>query len=486
MSLLAAGLDLGGSSVKAWVAEVGGPVVAEADEAVVPQRPDAHTVELDPGRWWSACRRILSEAVARADRPASDYVGLTASSLRQGFLLTDGRDELGPAVLNSDRRGAAQLERLRREVGVEALYATTGHWPAPELTLPKLLHVAMTEPARWAATRQVLFVHDWVLWRLSGREVTEASLACAGQLADVAARGWATDLLVALGLAVDKLAPLVEAGTVIGRLLDGDLGLPLGLPVVAGGGDTQLAALGSGGLDDGVITVVAGSSTPVQAATAVAPQDPLRHPWVSTHLAADRWAVETNAAYPGTMLGWLAGVQRCSVEELWTRAGESEPGAHGVTAVVAAPEWSEEAWVSRAPQTIVGVGPSTTDADLARAFVEAHAYAVRANVIDLERVLGRPAIRLVVTGGGARHGHLPRLVAQVLGRDVTVPVTSQPAAVAGVALVARACGIDPPTSGDAAHERVFPAGDPEPYEEPYRRFLAAHAALRTHLAEGSP
>ncbi len=483
MTPLAAGLDLGGSAVKAWVAEVGGQMVAEASEKVVTRRPRPQVAEIDPGIWWAACRRTLREAVSRAGRGPGNYAGITASSLRQGFVLTDGRAELGPAVLNSDRRGASQLERLRREVGTEALYATTGHWPAPELTLPKLLHLAEAEPQRWRAARRVLFVHDWALWRLSGQEATEVSLASAGQLADVVRRCWASDLIGHLGLEVDKLAPLVEAGTVVGQLLDGDLGLPLGLPVVAGGGDTQMAAMGSGGMVDGVVTVVAGSSTPVQAATAVPPRDPLRHPWVSTHLAPERWAVETNAAYPGTMLGWLAGVQRREVGELWARAADSRPGANGVTAVVAAPVWSEEAWVARAPQSVLGLGPSTSEADLARAFVEAHAYAIRANLADLERVLGRSATTLVVTGGGARHGGLPRLVADVVGRDVTVPATTQPAAVAGAALVARACGIDLPPGGGAADAEILVAGDPRPYEQPYQRYLATSDAVRTHLPE---
>jgi sugar (pentulose or hexulose) kinase len=42
------------------------------------------------------------------------------------------------------------------------------------------------------------------------------------------------------------LAPAVEAGTVVGELGQG-WGLPATLPVVAGCGDTQLAAMGVGG-----------------------------------------------------------------------------------------------------------------------------------------------------------------------------------------------------------------------------------------------
>lgn len=484
MSVLAAGVDLGGSAVKAWVAEIGGSVVAEASHPVEVHRPRPGVAELEPTTWWGATRSALAEAVARADRPPGDYAGLTASSLRQGYVCTDGETELGPVVLNSDRRGTSQLDHLRREVGVEALYATTGHWPAPELTLPKLLHLARTEPSLWAAARRVLFVHDWVLWRLSGAEATEASYASAGQMADVARRNWATGLLDGLGLGTDRLAPVVEAGTVVGRLVESGLGLPLGLPVVAGGGDTQLAAMGAGGLDQGVVTVVAGSSTPVQASTAEPPNDPQRHPWVSTHLAADRWAVETNAGYPGTMLGWWAGVVGADPTAVWAAAAASPPGANGVSAVVGAPTWSEEAWVNRAPTAVVGMTPTTTGADLARAVVEGHAYAVAANVADLERVMGDGAATVVLTGGATGGGRLAHLLADVLGRSVTVPAARQPAALAGAALVARACHID--VAGDAPAQRVAPAGDPAPYEEPYRRYLATHAALQANIHELYP
>ena len=478
---LAAGLDVGGSAVKAWVAEVGGAVVAEAVEPVAASRPRRHVAELDPQAWWAAAGRSLRSAVDQAGRSPGDYAGVTASSLRQGFVLTNGTGELGPGVLNSDRRGADQLDRLRRVVGVDALYRTTGHWPAPELTLPKLLHLAGAEPERWGATRRVLFVHDWVLWRLSGEARTEVSYASAGQMADVARRCWASDLLDAVGLDAGRLAPLVEAGEVVGHLTDAGVGLPLGLPVVAGGGDTQLAAMGAGGLGDGVVTVVAGSSTPVQAATATPPDDPWRHPWVSTHVHPRRWAVETNAGYPGTMLAWLAALLGGDPTTVWEQAASSRPGAAGVTAVVAVPTWSEEAWATKAPNALLGVTPSTTSGDVARAFVEAHAYAVRANVADLERVLGARAATVVLTGGGARRPALPRLLADVLGRDLVVPAVGQPAALAGAALVARACGLDPPSA--TGTPTVVPAGDAAPYEEPYQRYLHAHAALRRHLPE---
>jgi len=453
------GIDVGGSSVKVSVHD--GVRCAAESAPLMTDRPSRYRAEFDPVAWWAVIRDLVRRVVDRAG--PGPYGGIVVSSLRQGFVLTDGARELGHGVLNSDRRGAVSLARLRR---IPQLYALTGHWPAPELTLAKLLTLIDEEPDRWASARSLLFVHDWLVWKLCGAEVTEASYACAGQMADVAARGWAADLLDEVGIGTDRLARVVEAGTRVGGLRDGGLGLPAGLPVVAGCGDTQLAAMGAGGLGDGVVTVVAGSSTPVQAAVRWPVRDPRAHPWISTHARANLWAAETNCGYPGTMGGWLAALTGAS------RSGT--PGASGLTAVVAAPEWSERGWSTKAPMTVLGLRPDTSAADLAQAFAEAHAFAVRANVEDLERVLGGPASRIVLTGGAAEP--IAALCAAVLGRGVSLCAGSDATAAAGWALVT---GEPVP----AAPTRLVGAGDPEPYSAAYARYLRSYAQLRAHLPE---
>ena len=466
---LVAGLDLGGSSVKAWVVDSEAPteVVASVTTPAPVLWPAAHRVEFAPDAWEVLCRTALAEVVERAGRPGADYAGVTVGSLRQGFVLIDGAGApLGPGVLNSDRRGAAFTGVLAGQ------HRLTGHWPAPELTLPKLLAVQHDEPARWAATARVLFVHDWVLWRMTGEQVTEVSYACAGAMADVAGRRWATSLLEQCGIGTSRLAPLVEAGLQVGELGAG-WGLPVSLPVVSGCGDTQLAAMGVGGLGDGVVTVVAGSSTPVQAATRVAVDDPLGRLWVSTHAARDLWAAEGNAGYPGTVQGWWRSLVPGS------DAGPIAEPSH-VTAVTAAPYWSQETWEHKPPTSLLGLRPDTTGRDVALALEQAHAYSVRGNVEDLERALGRRAGAVIVTGGAAADGRLPALLAQVLGRDVHWAPAGG-AAQAGAALVARALGA--PAHLPGLPEAVLAAGDPGRWLEGYQRWSTATEALRAALPE---
>ncbi|MDQ6796956.1 MAG: FGGY family carbohydrate kinase, partial [Actinomycetota bacterium] len=138
---LVAGLDYGGSSLKAWVADLEtAEVLSAVTEPTETARPRPHAAEFSPVDWWAATGAAMRAAVEAAGRPPGDYAGITATSLRQGFVLIggsgrEGDRELGPGVLNSDRRGGPHLETLRRQIGVERLYGLTGHWPAPELTL---------------------------------------------------------------------------------------------------------------------------------------------------------------------------------------------------------------------------------------------------------------------------------------------------------------------------------------------------------------
>jgi len=478
---LVAGLDYGGSSLKAWVADLEtGAVLSAVTEPTETARPRPYAAEFSPADWWAASGVAMRGAVEAAGRPAGDYAGVTVTSLRQGFVLVGGGAELGPGVLNSDRRGGPHLDTLRNRIGVERLYALTGHWPAPELTLPKLLDVAAEQPEMWTAAERLLFVHDWALWRMSGECVTEVSYACAGQMADVGRRAWATGLLDELGLGSHRLARLVEPATVVGGLIDPSLGLPVGIPVVSGGGDAQVAAFGAGGMVPATVCVVAGSTTPLQAAVSAFPVDPLRHPWVSTHLRPDLWVAETNAGYAGMNFGWLAATTGMTAAALSDLAAQSVAGARGITATVASPIWSEESWATKAPSSLVGFTMAHGRADVARAFVEAHAYAVRANIDDLERAVGGDRFeRVLLTGGAARNADFRRLLADVTGRVLTVPEVSDSAAAGGAALVARALG---------AEHRPPPVDvvvvDPQPhegYEVGYRRYLAVFDALQAHL-----
>lgn len=282
--LTVAGLDVSTSSVRAWVADLEGELLAEAVVDLPILRPWPDRVELDPAAWEQACRSALRLVVAGL--PVDQLLGVTVSTPRRGFVLLDAAGEArGTGVLDGDRRGAGTA------TGVASM-------------LPQLLAVRAEEPDRWAATARVLSLHDWLLWRMAGVQVTGVSYACSTGLADVAARGWDRDLLAAYGLGAGLFAPVVEAGALVGELAEG-WGLPPWLPVVAGCGDVQLAVTGLGGLADGVLTIGARGA---QLASAVPVGGPAVR--VSTHAARGLWLLETEGAGPGAVLRAVARLEQ--------------------------------------------------------------------------------------------------------------------------------------------------------------------------------
>jgi xylulokinase len=214
----------------------------------------------------------------------------------------------------------------------------------------------------------------------------------------------------------------------------------------------------------------------VQAATDLPVSDPLCRPWISTHAAADRWAVEGNAGYPGSLSGWWAGLV----------SGSPQPGGldrdPALIAVTAAPYWSQRTWQHRPPAALLGLNPGTTAGQVRAALLEAHAFGVRGNVEDLERVLGQPASAVVVCGGGVADGRLPRLLAAVLGREVHVADGVSAAPAAGTVLVARAVGAH--AHLPSLPQSVVTAGDPAQWQEPYERWTATCTALRNAALQG--
>lgn len=466
-------IDVGGSGVKVTAANLdNGEPLGSTSAALPTHRPDPLTVEGDPLVWWKIIQQAIGAVRQKVARPIA---AVTAASLRQGYVLINetapsgNAAEISPIVLNSDRRGYHQLDRLAADAGSDRLYDITGHWIAPELTLPKLLHTAATQPEVWRRTGAVLSVHDWVVWRLTGVIKASRSVAGSSQLLDVATGSWATALLDELGLDTTPLPELIDAGVVVGTT---KLESNEEATVIAGGGDTHVASMAVDGDRDGTVVAVAGSSTPLQSTVTTRPSDPLRHPWVGPHLSfaeatQRKWAVETNAGYPGSALSWLGSLTGRTPDALVRLACRSQPGACGVTAVVGTTMWTEELWARRPDYALLGFGPSNKLADVARAVVEGHAYAIRGNLEDLERACGRRNGRVVLTGGAAANPWFVQLVADVIRRPVDLPTTTAARA---------ACRL---LKGSVTPSMVTQA-EPEPdprYDDGYARFVDGfHAA----------
>ena len=411
------GLDIGGSSVKGWLSGEGLDKPAQITLPLPLHFDPANGLtEFDPQEWWPIVRNVIQETLAaqKGIKPAA----LVVSSIRQAFVLCSDVSELGMGIHNADRRGASSVAHIDELLDSNELYDLTGHWFAPQLPLAKLVSIRRYEAERWRRTTKLMFVHDWIVWRLSGVWKNEKTLATSSQLCEVESRNWSRQLMDLFLLKEEMFGELVQAGQIVGEVTNNELPDLYGVPIVAGGGDAHFLAYGSRSRSSDIVAV-AGSTTPIQAISKNLSADSNRRPWISAPLVGPGWAVEVNAGYTGAALDWLCARLHWSLPEALMAAWTvSDKGARGVVALTASPKWDRESWARPLPFSFARLNPGHKSSDLVRAIVEAHAYAIRANLESLEDGLSRGASRLILTGGWAADRNFSQLVADVTQRTI--------------------------------------------------------------------
>ncbi len=476
-------LDIGGSAAKAVAYDAARQRSLTATAVPYPARRDADDPEMfAPEDWWQAAVRALGELQRALDEPPGRYLGITVSAIRIPFVLIDRHGEaVMPGLLNRDRRAAGQLASIAAITGAAELYQLTGHWLAPEFGLPKLLWAREANPSGWHATRFVLQLHDWFIYKLSGVVVAEPSSAAMSQMLDVSHGNWADVLLGELDIPLSLMPELRPAGTRVGGLLPAvadATGFAAGTPVHLGGGDTQLSAESAGASERAAPVVVAGTTAPVQAAAPAAdlPCPAARYPLLlSQHVTAGKWVLETNAGLTGGILQRLADLGDQSGEPLadeLRRRGFALGGADQgeLTILAGNPFFSPRGWAASPPPTVIGLREWHRGTDVFRACLHAICYAVRSVLGTLAEHAGIEALPVVATGGMSRSAEWAQLLADVTGREVRVRPLQAIGGRAGAGLV----------TGDSRRDGGAAGRSAAPAEE--RSFGPQAAALSDHDA----
>ena len=442
-------LDIGGSGVKASCFDPAGDVAATAAVVRYPSAGPQDEGTFDPNLWAETALAALAQVVARCPAQPRHYLGITVSAIRIPFVLLDADQQVvGPSLLNRDRRALPIVDDLVASIGHRRLHSTTGHWAAPEFGLPKLAWIQRTYPAAWQQVRTIIQLHDWFIFSLCGAIASEASSAAMSQMMDVSAGTWAYDLLAAeCGVRAEMMPQFGAAGSRAGGLLRavaGQVGLPAGLPVHLGAGDTHMSALAAGGQASGYPVVVAGTTGPIQLSAETAASLGTWFPLLVSALpGAAGWALEANAGPTGEIVNRLNGLADLSGESLRAAlaergfavddaAGRSEP----LTVLAGNPFFGPSGWLVWPAPTVFGLTPRHTGADLLNAARSGTCLAFSQVLNQLSSASGFSGDTVIATGGMSRSATWSQALADVTGRTVLVRELDQVSGLAGAALVA--------------------------------------------------
>ncbi|MBT2575268.1 sugar kinase [Bacillus sp. ISL-51] len=290
--------DIGTGNARVAVVTAGGEVTAIEREDIeyVTDTLYPDSCYFSPEVLWRQISGMAKRAIAKS--PDITLIGITSTSQRQGIVLInrDGRAFLG--LPNIDNRGREWEDKIDVK---EEVYRRTGRLPSALFSALKLFGLKERRPSLWKEVHQMTSISDWVTFELSGILSYEPSQAAETLLFDVKKNAWSEELCSIFGFSSSILPSLVRSGTVVGMLTfkKADvLGLSERVPVIAGGGDTQLA-IKSAHAQPGDIVIVSGTTTPITKVTGEAHADSEMKTWLNCHTEEGQWLIETNPGITG-------------------------------------------------------------------------------------------------------------------------------------------------------------------------------------------
>ena len=388
------GIDVGTSALKAVALDVNGVVRARASVPYETIAPQPGWTEQRPDNWWQACRAAIVGVGTQIPLGSVIAIGLTGQMHGSVFLDAE-REVIRPAIMWNDQRTAAESDEIERVIGIERLIQITGSRSFTGFTAPKLLWLRRNGTIAYKRLHHLLLPKDYLRLMLTGELATDAGDASGTGLFDAGARAWSMEIVDALDLDADMLPRVYEGPEVTGRVVAGvaaDLGLPAGVPVVAGGGDQQAGAIGAGAVRPGIAVTSIGTSAEVFAATDAFRPDAAGRLHAMCHSAPGMWHSLGVMLSGGGSMSWLADAVAPLTGEsplaaLFALAAGVPPGADGLLFL---PYLRGERMPMNDPHaraSFVGLTSEHTIAHKARAVMEGVAFNLR-QILDVTRAAG--------------------------------------------------------------------------------------------------
>ncbi len=444
-------IDQGTSGTGAMVVGATGEILGRSYSEFTQHFPRPGWVEHDPAEIWDVTVRVAFEALGMAG--GVEVAGIGITNQRETVVLWDRAtgEPVHRAIVWQDRRTAARCRELR-EAGAEALIRErTGLVIDPYFSGTKLEWLLENVPdARRRAEAGELAagtVDSWLIWKLTDGRVhaTDPTNASRTLLFDIERREWDDELLDLFRVPRAILPEVRPSSGDFGHADPSLFGRPI--PVAGVAGDQQAALFGQGCWRPGLAKNTYGTGAFLLLHTGT--ERVQSESGLLTTIACDdrgqpAFALEGAIFVAGAAIQWLRdglGLLREAAESSDMALGlASNDGVYFVPAFVGlgAPHWEPEA-----RGTIVGLTRGADARHLARAALEAMAFATRDVLVAMEADSGVAAAELAVDGGAAENDWMMQFQADLLDLPVKRPRNLETTGLGAAGLAGLATGVWP-------------------------------------------
>jgi len=417
--------------------------------------PDSHypgSMNFDYIKNWKVIIQCIKEILKQVAINPKSIKAVSATSMREGFVLYDENGCEIWACANVDARAGKEVEALKlQNNALESItYKLSGQTFALG-AVPRLTWLKNHKPEIYEKVFAITMINDWILYKLSGVLQADPSNGCTTGLFDLTSRNWSDEITELFDIKEGIFTTVNEAGTVIGHI-DIEVANLTGLSettlVVAGGGDAQLASVGVGAIEKGQAIVSGGSFWQQELNIDKPIVDPNSRVRVNCHAIESLWQVETIAFFPGMVTRWFrdsfckneveeaARLGKDFYELMEDKAKDVPVGSYGVIPIFS-DVMNFISWRHAAPSFInLSLEPEKSGLHvLFRALQENAAMVTLGNLKVIEKVTGHYPKEIIFAGGASNGKLWSQILADMLGVPVKVPEVKEAAAL-GTALYA--------------------------------------------------
>lgn len=368
---------------------------------------------------------LIKNTIYKSKVDKKDIISIAVTSQRHGVIFLDSDKKAVFACPNIDNRANQEAIEISKLYGKQ-IYEITGRWPSGVFPALRLLWFKKNIPEVFLKIEKIFMINDWLAFKLTGVECSEWTNAAETLLFDIKKLTWSEELIKIFNLESLKLSRIVEPGTAIGALkpnLAKRLNLCRDTAVVLAAADTQSALIGTGTFYNGDVTIVNGSTTPVQMVVDNAILDKENRIWTGPYIPG-KWVLESNCGKSGMVYRKL--VKDLS-EFIRLFAPSIDINYKELREIVI--RCKDE---TKGVQTFLG--PGIIDASnfqniinyflladeninffkaIIPSFIENLAFAMAANVEQLEKISGIPSRRICLTGGASKDKLLIKIIPQL-------------------------------------------------------------------------
>jgi xylulokinase len=440
------GLDLGTSAVKALLLDQNGNVAGISRRAYDIETPMKGYAEQNVDVWVQKTFGVIREVLEESQVPTSKIEMIGLSGQMHGLVILDDQNKpIRPAIIWSDQRSVKQVGYMNNLIGKEKLGEVTANPVATGFFGVSLRWLKENEPQHYQKTAVALLPKDYIRFVLTGEIGTEFTDASGTGLFDVSVVKWSAYMIELMGIRNDMIPSCFKPYEVAGKITSPIAhltGLKEGTPVIFGGSDHSMQALGSGIVKPGMLALNIGSGGQIYSPIQTSTYDKQLRMHKFCSVVPGLWNIMGATLGAGLSLNWFLKqiLKHDNYSVLDDIAKQTSPGSDGLffTPYIAGERTPH--MDPRATGMFFGLALKHHQLDMLRAIMEGVTYSFK-ECFEIFSGMGLRKTSIVTAGGGATNRLWRQIISDVFQCEVHHIHVHEEAALGAAMLAGIASGV---------------------------------------------